>query len=363
MPYLPRLDALRAVFAIAIIFYHTHVPGFAWGWMGVPFFFTLSGYVVTASLGRDDNLFRFYCKRAARILPAYMALVCGLTLAYVATGHPEHWRESGIWVATFSTNIAAAFIPGFDLGYWGHTWSLAVEAQFYLLWPLLLRRFNPRTLCIGLVLLSPLLRFLDMRLMETASGKTDWAFMLPTHHLDAFALGASLTVLPVRRVLQHSLSACMALALAGVWGAASLWRFPHLSWDTFGYTQQIDNLSYQMMGGMVTSLLAAVWIARESNTANPAPRWSNSRGLQHLGKISYGIYLYHIPIMLLILKFMGGLLHRFFGPLNPHALGVLVLTLSVLIAEASFRVIERPFLRIKNTRRDGDLNAVEVARP
>src|SRR5579863_5969454 len=143
LPYTPALDGLRAIAVIAVVFYHAwgrRVPG---GWMGVDIFFVLSGYLITTIMigeiraNKTVNLKSFYIRRWLRLTPAFSALLLALLLESLISHNVIKNLESIAISAAYLMNWNRAFewLPERSLG---HTWSLAMEEQFYLIWPLFL---------------------------------------------------------------------------------------------------------------------------------------------------------------------------------------------------------------------------------
>jgi peptidoglycan/LPS O-acetylase OafA/YrhL len=140
----PALDGLRAVAVCAVILTHTWVSQFPGGWIGVDVFFVLSGFLITGVLLREDgetgtiSLLRFYRRRAVRLLPAVLVMLpIVVVAAYVfRPGLASATLRMAIFTVVYSANwFAASHQP---TGLLSHTWSLSVEEQFYLVWPVLL---------------------------------------------------------------------------------------------------------------------------------------------------------------------------------------------------------------------------------
>src|SRR5580658_6430483 len=151
-----RLDGVRAL-AFLTIFVH-HGFGVRHLWAGVDIFFVLSGFLITSILmdghGKEGAWSRFYERRALRILPPYLVFLLLATFVFHL-----RWGKNALWYGLFAMNFAEAFnlgVPGL-----GILWSLAVEEQFYLFWPIVALRFSPRIVlrcAVALIVLAPILR-------------------------------------------------------------------------------------------------------------------------------------------------------------------------------------------------------------
>ena len=293
--YMPQLDALRTFAVVAVWFAHWGIaglPGFRllpWGNLGVQLFFVLSGFLISGillnlknSVEAGDESFgfavrRFYIRRSLRIFPIYY-LVLFATTAVIA-----HMREPFFWHLTYS-NIY--FARRGDLSITGsHLWTLSVEEQFYLLWPWVIL-FTPRRHLLkmmGAVLLAgPALR-LGLR----------WAFgpaaagVLMFANMDAFAMGGMLALLggsshsqtPRRRLCQLGLLIGLPLLVA-------LSLLPPESSCALPYRTALLPLA---CAGVFTWLIGGA----STGFGGFAGRMLQWPPLIYLGKISYGLYLYH----------------------------------------------------------------------
>ena len=140
---IPELDALRGIAAVVIVIFHSNVRRFPWGWAAVDLFFVLSGFLITGIVLRHGGsrgfLSRFYIRRALRIFPAYYLVVLGLVVFRNMLPRPVDPRGL-IYELTYTQ-----FLPYYWFAeapryspYLGHTWTLAIEEQFYLVWPALI---------------------------------------------------------------------------------------------------------------------------------------------------------------------------------------------------------------------------------
>ena len=302
--YIPSLDGLRALSAIAVVFLHTNVPFFEHGGIGVDVFFVLSGFLITSILlDWDelslDNLRQFYVSRVRRLMPA-LYVVIAATL--IATPFMPPWFSDTVWSAFFassySTNIAEA--AGFPMKVLSHTWSLSVEMQFYLLWPFILMWLRNRSWKLAALLLAWCLLIAALEAC-TAAGIS--AHQLKSLHCSGLLLGAALAFVPtIPRNVGWIGAGLVATALLPL-------DLPSTALAQIGAALLIGSLG---RGGVLDQTLSA-------------------HSLVKMGKISYGVYLWHFPIALMY----DGLDWPYRTPF--------VLVTSVWLAAISFSTIEQRF--------------------
>jgi len=320
---MPGLDGLRAVAVLAVIAYHLDMPFFKGGLLGVGIFFTLSGYLITVILleawtGRRLKLGQFWLARARRLLPALFVMLV-VVLAWVTIGSPEllgDLRGLVISSALFTSNwcVIIQDVSYFDrfgpISPLGHLWSLAIEEQFYLIWPWMLllglrfipsgdkglkkgqrARIRPRLAVVTLVLslisaiLMAVLYKPGFDMTRVYEGTDTRAFGL--------LLGAALAMMwPSRRLGNRiPVKARNQLDIAGV---VAFVVIAILIWQTDEYS------AFLYRGGLVLLTLATVVVV--AVMAHPASRLGVALGwapLRWVGVRSYGIYLWQLPIIAL----------------------------------------------------------------
>ncbi|MEU3256011.1 acyltransferase [Streptomyces sp. NPDC006997] len=340
------LDGLRTLAVALVLVYHvdhTLVPG---GSIAVDVFFTLSGFVITRQLLAEYSrtgsltLLSFYRRRWLRLVPALLAL-CTVCMVLATTtslwGFDGSWRAVGL-AATFLTNVFRAADSGTYGGPLAHTWSLGVEEQFYLLWPLLLlgllRRLRPRTVltCTAALCVLPFL----WRCLLWHPDALHRIYNGTDTRADELLAGALVAV-----VLARLRADDPRLALLRVWAgrlafpaltllALAAWKVPVTGnagiWTALWYTVGILGVA------AVSATLVAGLELRPDGWLNRllalAPLTWTGRNL------SYGIYLWHYPVL------------RLLASLNVNEgrlTGTVVLT--VAMALLSYYFVERPFLR------------------
>jgi peptidoglycan/LPS O-acetylase OafA/YrhL len=353
--HLASLDSLRGVGVILIFADHfiNPFPYILFGWIGLWIFFALSGYLITDGLLKMRELpmgqyfGRFYAKRAFRILPAF-ALFFTISIALYFTFRHGYLRTPSlsrywIYIVTFTFN----FCPIRGTVWFDHLWSLSVEEQFYLIWPWLvfflpikwLKRVAPAWLVV-----APVLRLiLPWFYGEVARPSVVEASLLCQ---DSLAIGGCVAIfrdkLPrqSKKLLWILTALVIAIGLinylAGASPAGSYWR-------TLGWPGA-PKFNYQHVWGFtVINIWAAVLIL--SCLQGTAPSILNLPPLVFLGRISYGAYLSHVPLL--------GIYVYYLWPINAFSTrGFLIFLIwfanVIIVSWLSFRFIELPFLRIKN---------------
>lgn len=320
---MPQMDGLRAIAVLAVLVHHWLTPVWPVGHWGVRLFFVISGYLITKSIidlkhrriGLWPAARRFFVRRSLRLFPAYYLTVL------IGAAFFEEVRDQWPWYAGYLTNMLMAieqrWIPLTP------SWSLAVEEQFYLAWFFVVMSVDRRpriVLLLAMLLLAPTLRYAAL-----ASGNQ---FMLLTlwSQFDALAAGALLFEAE-RNGWRFPLGHRPTLAFmgAGLLGLLAAWLLPALA----------DAAALAM-------LALAVWLSREGFDTL-AGTLLRHPWLVQLGKISYGVYLYHMVVPVLLDWMASGIpgLWRMLVPDTWPAFGIrTVVTLA--LAQLSFRYFEQP---------------------
>ena len=347
--YIPQFDGLRGVAVLSVLIGHSgflealpHAGMLEYTRFGVDLFFVLSGFLITGILldskGSEHYFRNFYVRRALRNWPLYYII---LFLAFVLTPivAPSMKSEAGVWPAFFFyvQNIALVHRDTYPFGL-GATWSLAVEEQFYLTWPLLVFLLKRRTLAI--VSFSLAAMSLSLRLVFHLQGAAPgFVHFFTLSRLDAIAFG-TLAALWLRSpnctLIQWRTRAYQFLAL-GVTGVIVARMVMHRNSSSVGYAF----LAITFTGLLGISLASD---ARGSLLG----RTLTLGWLRYIGKISYGIYLLHFPLFLMWAHLIAS---KNFLPANPIARNLLAFAgqmfIAILAAAISWRFLERPILQLK----------------
>jgi peptidoglycan/LPS O-acetylase OafA/YrhL len=338
--YRPALDGLRAVAVLAVMVYHSGlIQG---GFLGVDVFFTLSGFLITTLLLEEYaragtiGIGRFYARRALRLLPALVAFLLVWGVVFLATRPPRLWPiilGDLLGVLFYVTNWLISYY-GRGGSSFSHTWSLSIEEQFYMVWPvtlLLLLRWVRHAPWIVVILLAAAAGSLACRLALTMAGTQITRLLVGTHtHADGVLIGAALAVLlsgqggfAATGPLRRALVALSVLALPWLFLAT-----PLVPDYIFGVTA----LAALASGGVIFDIVAG---------GSRVTRWLECAWLVRIGQISYGLYLWHFPVF----QQLGVL--RQPGSTAPFWRSALAWSLSFAAALISYIVIERPFLAYK----------------
>ncbi|MEV5029917.1 acyltransferase family protein [Paenibacillus sp. LPE1-1-1.1] len=345
--YMPGLDGLRAIAVLAVIAYHLNLKAVPGGLLGVSMFFVLSGYLITdillKQLGQKKtiDLKTFIIRRARRLLPAMFLMIAVVSL-WLSISDSERLLSlkgdigsallyiSNWWLIFHEVSYFESFGPASPFG---HLWSLAVEEQFYLVWPLVLIaviRFVPKRGMLALwTLAAAAISAGAMALLYQPGMDPSRVYYGTDTRAFALLIGAALAVVWPSWKLSASISVRGRLLLDTV-GTAGLVIILFM----IGQTGEYDASLYR--GGMV--LLAIATAAVVAAMAHPASRLAQiigSKALAWVGVRSYGIYLYHYPIIVLTTPAAES------GELHPVR-ALLQVVLTFILAELSWRFVEEP---------------------
>jgi len=359
------LDGLRGIAFLMVFFFHIHWLQF--GWMGVQLFFVLSGFLITGilldmkdTLSTKPYFIKFYGRRILRIFPLYyfyLAVVWILSSWAISAGFQTapmqvYHREIPFaltYVYDFYFTLQR-YVPSYFLT---HFWTLAVEEQFYLAWPLfilLIPRRHSHKAFWAVVALTPILRILTV----TLHGLSSFSFLrdnvslvvysLPFTHLDAFALGALLTSIRIPKARPIFLASIVALPLLGLftdflataqWKDASLFSLGFPVALPYGYKFL---WGYSLINGLFAILIYGV---ARLGWASRLLEW---RPLRYLGKISYGLYVYHFALVWLTATLSDHKITDVFPPL----LALLTFAIVCAVASLSYHLMEKPLIDLKD---------------
>jgi peptidoglycan/LPS O-acetylase OafA/YrhL len=358
--HISALDGIRGLAVVAVLFFHGNV--LVGGYLGVDAFFVLSGFLITSLLLTEVrrthrvDFAAFWTRRAKRLLPALFVLLIGVAVfaLFVATSS-ELGRIRSDALATLGY-VANWHSISQNNGYWSlfqapspleHTWSLAIEEQFYLVWPLVVfaiawfggrrtargvgspGRFTARSVLVLCVVLVAASAGWMAALVEPGQDPSRAYFGTDTRAA-SILVGAALAALLALRGPVRSFGARVALEVAGLIAFVGL----GVAWATVGG----QSTGLYRGGFLLCGLGVATVIAAGTHPLpGPLSRVLSIRPICAIGLISYGLYLWHWPIYLVLTEARTGL--------DGWALLSLRITLSVAVATVSFFVVERPIRR------------------
>jgi peptidoglycan/LPS O-acetylase OafA/YrhL len=332
--YQPEVDGLRAIAVLPVVMFHAGVNGFGGGFVGVDVFFVISGYLITSIIVKDlaedrFSLANFYERRIRRIIPALMLVVFAALVAGIVLFLPSQLRGlslSALNTATFTSNIWFWYQTGYFTGSSPlepllHTWSLAVEEQFYVIFPLALWGMHR----LRIALLPSVLLVLVCSLVGAAvlvfKVPSATFYLLPTRAWElmvgsAISLGA---VPSLRARMGREILAGLGLLLiiVPVLSYSDTTIFPGLSAVPPCLGAALIIVAGRQGGGFITGIIG-------------------SRPLRGVGLISYSLYLWHWPVLVFLRQFL--LVREL-----PAGAILVAVALSFLLAWATWRLVETPF--------------------
>lgn len=338
--YRPDIDGLRAVAVLSVLVFHAFPSAMPGGFVGVDIFFVISGYLITSILVREAlgdrlSILQFYIRRARRIFPALLAVLAVTLLLGWLMMFPVEWQPLGKHVAAgsvFVSNIALWRESGYfdvssDFKPLLHLWSLAVEEQYYLVWPLILgltARLGRRWL-LGAALLIAVASFAFSVAMTPRQSVL--AFYLPMSRFWELLAGSGLAILrskalqgsrlnqPAGPLLAEAMGWLgLAAIVAAVAGFSRATPFP-------GYAAALPVLGSTFVIAAGPGARVNRWLL-----AHPATVW--------VGLISYPLYLWHWPLLAYV--------RIWFGEAAPAEWRLAMMAAAVLLAWLTYRFIESP---------------------
>jgi peptidoglycan/LPS O-acetylase OafA/YrhL len=345
--YLRGLDGVRGIALIIVMLIHSGLSWMHGGLFGLDIFFVLSGFLITSLLlqeydrNRSISLRDYWIRRSLRILPALAVVLVAVTIFSLLAldGIARSMNlESVVSAATYTSNWVVAFTEnrGNFPVMMGPTWSLAIEMQFYLLWPLVviatgavLRRFagapSTQTFARALLVVAGVLAGAVMlwRAAMTAAGWDWWRLYGGTDtHVDGLLVGCALACIVALGALRRWPAWLGVAGLAVIVVMVALGSLEDRWVALYGFT--LISLS---TAALIGSVAAGQWISRPLG-------WTP---FVFLGRVSYGTYLWHLPVLLGFVVFFG----------RPGWVVPVTITVALTMGTLSFYVVERPALRLK----------------
>lgn len=354
-PRLDALDGLRTIAVFAVLIYHVNASWLPGGYLGVDIFFVISGYLITSSLIRDHSsggihLLKFWTRRFRRLLPALWAMVLVITAVLVffppdmraglgrqllgAFTYTSNWLSIAAGDSYFTHDNPLIFV---------HLWSLAIEEQFYLVWPfvvmllVLLRRRWGVTVSLVLAVTSAGL----MAVLYRPEGDPSAVYFGTHTHVFGLMLGAALAF---ARPLysQQSISRWRrdGFPVAAVWVNVVAVLLTSALFACLWYIG--DQTSFAYRGGiLLASAITLGVISSLGDTRSVVTKLLSLGWMRWLGQRSYGIYLWHWPLILIVRQLIP-----IESPVRDVLTAAVATVLTVMVSAISFRMLEQPIIHL-----------------
>lgn len=344
--YLPSIDGLRALAIIFVLLYHFQIPFFSGGFIGVDIFFVLSGYLITSKLliewqkNKNINLKKFWLKRIRRLMPAVIFLIVSVLIicliGFPAVFH-KSWKD-GVASFFYVSNWWYIFekIPYFDSfgipSPFKHLWSLAIEEQFYVFWPLifviLIKWLKKRQHVLKYLVIVGWISAILMALLYSPSH-LDRVYYGTDTRLFTLAVGCSLAFLWPYTILEDNISREEQIIIDFI-GLISLIILILMA------ISLSETTTFLYYGGfLMIALLAALLLAVLVHPGSRMAVLFSNKYAVWIGKRSYSMYLWHYPIIALTTPVKG------MGRLHPSLI-ILQLILIIFISHWSYTYLEEP---------------------
>lgn len=346
--YYPGLDALRGIAILSVLLYH-YFSFFRVGWMGVDLFFVLSGFLITNILIRakkSNHYFRnFFARRILRIFPLYFSVLIIFFLAaplFFTQKDPNstynYYIENQFWFWAFFENWLFIFKGRPPEPYLIHFWSLAVEEQFYLVWPLLIYSIKElttlRKILLAILFVALLLRCIFWYIPTTMHQFNYYGTLT---RIDTLSAGALLAVLINKGKTISKIWISIFFAAFGILCVAS-WmfykNFDHYNgaFATWGYTA----IALFFMGLCYIAVNEKLWIAQ----------WTF---LKFAGRISFGLYVFHLPVFMVLSSVLNPYFQvHFSNDLAQVLVAFVSLAVTFMVSYFSYKWFELPILKMKS---------------
>lgn len=368
--HVPGIDGLRGLAVISVVIYHLFGNVLPGGYLGVDVFFVLSGFLITSLLlrefvySRTISLKNFWIRRVRRIAPAAIStLVICAAIAGIIGGDVNVNLGRQFWSSALFVNNwvqiahSQSYFAQSELPIFAHYWSLSVEEQFYIIWPLIVSlllvilRKTPR-LVGKLALAGAVVSAGAMAIIVNPGHDATRVYYGTDTHAFGLLIGAALASVTISSSMEKR---------GDTWGYSegllqhgrilSLLAIPALAVQIFYFFWLGDQDTFTYRGGLISSsLIVAIIIASVVRNTGPVAAIFRNKVLRHLGFISFSLYLWHVPANL----FVVSLFQDYEWGRKKWITGLIAIVISLVAAELSFRFIETPIRRygfIESTRK------------
>ena len=349
--YYPALDGMRGLAILLVVIYHNFnfINYSYFGWLGVDLFFVLSGFLITEILlntaGQPNFLRNFFCKRALRIFPLYYTclILALLVLPALFKRDPafQYYTENQGWLWLFLQNWLYIFKQPEGNGFLNHFWSLAVEEQFYLLWPfIILALRQPKRLLAFLLFILLMVFVLRLYVWLQSIESLPYYNLNTFSRIDGICIGSILAL--IQNINSSYISRNMKWIVLGFAALNFLFDFVNLTYGfSFPFLAMVGYTTFAMLFGLLV----------HEGTKGEL-RWIKTvfsyPVLRFFGRISFGLYIFHWPIYVLLneqtLKWCQKNIHYGAEFYSSLILTILAIVLSII----SYYYFEAIFLKMKN---------------
>ncbi|MEO5572243.1 MAG: acyltransferase [Bacteroidia bacterium] len=405
--YIKSLDGIRGLAVLLVICHHWSFNSLnlPFGWVGVQLFFVLSGFLITRILLNEKQfefskyLKRFYLKRALRIFPLYYGFLIFLSLVFILSATVlvnksfsvniiallHELPVNGVFIFTYTYNFMEIFhrcishSPLPDSYMFSHLWSLSVEEQFYIVFPFIVYFFsikNFKRFLIFVLIACPVLRFVCIDILQSFTADNYFIgtiiYRQTPFQFDALCLGACLAVFDLKAILSRPKTAFYLFLIFTV--AVGLINYillhstvQHVSLKGLGY-EYAENMVYgnRLSYGLTFINICCCLLIWCSIKGDHVSQLFETRPMLYIGKISYGIYLLHYPL----LRIYNIMLSHIFTDeqINNNFLievtvFIVYVSFVILVSTASYYMFELKFLKLKEKISNVESNEVSPVLP
>ncbi|HXD76269.1 MAG TPA: acyltransferase [Puia sp.] len=365
--YIRSLDGLRAVAILLVMSFHYDLDTF--GWAGVQLFFVLSGFLITRILWKEKfkveplwpKFRNFWIRRTLRIFPLYYGFLLFLGATYLVFHFPYYYKTFIPFLATYTVNYTR-LMPGWLVNpLFTHLWSLSIEEQFYLFFPFFIFLCSPRTIRTvmwSIIFLAPLVRYgLGIYYLAHAPDMHvagDAVYWNTLSHLDAFCMGGVIPVMSLhhrlRKPIRYFTVAFMLAMAAGVFNFLLMdsghWYITDLGYSQAEMRHAQHVWSYSLLNFLFASAILVLISERRRQRFSLVRRLLETRWMVEIGKVSYGMYVFHWAIMTYLMDRYLPLEGKFIRMVSFLPYVVLV----YLFAKLSYVLYESYFIRLKEKK-------------
>ena len=349
----PALDGLRGAAILLVVFLHNFgfTNYFFFGWLGVDLFFVLSGFLITNilmnSLGKPGFLRNFFVRRVLRIFPLYYftLIICLLVFPHIKDWNFDfsYYTDHQLWLWTYLQNWLYTFNPPHGTQILLHFWSLGVEEQFYIVWPFIILFVRRPKILLAIVTAILIIVGVARYLLWIYDIKDlAYASLYTFTRIDGICVGCMIAL--IWRINPHIFKKYISLIV--VFLAAVNFGFYFLNHEhsfTLPYLAFVGYTTIAMLFGIL------VFEVVEGNS-KIISFFLGNRFLRFFGSISYGLYVFHWPINLLLIPYLKNVLLNqimFSASIAETGSAVIATIVAILISVISHRYFESYFLRLK----------------